>query len=118
MMRPHYLLLVLSVVLLPLCTVAIGGSESLPGGWTLIEDTKDPHVVEIAQYAVSEYDRESGATLKFESVNSGETQVVSAGINYRLVVEVKDGSEKSDFQALVYEKPYKNLTSFKPFLKG
>ncbi|KAJ7946382.1 Cysteine proteinase inhibitor [Quillaja saponaria] len=119
-MRPHCLLLVLSVVLLPVCTVAVCRRGLLLGGWTPIEDLEDPHVVEIAKYAVTEYDKESNATLKFESVIKGETQVV-AGINYRLVLAANDGSATKNYRALVWEKPwesYKSLTYFKPLLKG
>ncbi|KAJ7946383.1 Cysteine proteinase inhibitor [Quillaja saponaria] len=113
-MRPQYLLLVLSVLLLPLCTVAVDRRGLFVGGWTPIKDPNDPHVVDIALYAVTEYNKESNATLKFESVIKGETQVLD-GINYRLDVTVIGGSETKDYEAVVYEKPSGlNLTSFKP----
>ncbi|XP_044496529.1 cysteine proteinase inhibitor 5-like [Mangifera indica] len=107
--------LFLSVLLLPLLAAA----AVLLGGWSPIEDPKDQHVVEIGQFAVSEYNKQSKAQLKFEQVVKGETQVVS-GTNYRLVVAAKDGSATNNYEAVVWEKPwlhYKNLTSFKPVKK-
>ncbi|XP_065854961.1 cysteine proteinase inhibitor 5 [Euphorbia lathyris] len=91
------------------------GSGSMPGGWTPIKDLKDPHVAEIAQFAVSEYNNRSKTNLKLQSVVKGETQVVS-GANYRLVLAVTGGGIKK-YEAIVWEKPWahmRNLTSFKP----
>ncbi|KAJ7967798.1 Cysteine proteinase inhibitor [Quillaja saponaria] len=117
-MRPHFLLLLLlSLGILPLCSFAVSRRGALVGGWKPIKDPQDPHVIEIAQFAVSEYDKKSGADLRFASVIKGEIQVVS-GTNYRLVVAAKDGSATKNFEAVVWEKPwesYRNLTSFKPF---
>ncbi|GAU29860.1 hypothetical protein TSUD_379500 [Trifolium subterraneum] len=88
----------------------------LVGGWTPIRDTKDPHVAEIAEFAVTEYGKQSGAKLILVKVIKGETQVVS-GTNYRLVLSAKDKSVAKNYEALVWEKPwlhFRNLTSFKP----
>ncbi|KAK6269125.1 hypothetical protein QUC31_013285 [Theobroma cacao] len=92
----------------------------LLGGWTPIENIKDPHVTEIAEFAVSEYNKQSKSSLKLQKVVKGETQVVS-GMNYRLVLKATDGgSATKTYQAVVWEKAwqnYKNLTSFNP-VKG
>ncbi|KDP21894.1 hypothetical protein JCGZ_03032 [Jatropha curcas] len=88
---------------------------ALVGGWQPIKNLNDPHVVEIANYAVGEYNKRSTANLKLGKVVKGETQVV-AGTNYRLVLEVNGGASK-DYEAVVWEKTwenFKNLTSFKP----
>ncbi|RDY02672.1 Cysteine proteinase inhibitor 5, partial [Mucuna pruriens] len=111
MTRLHYLLL-LSFVLV----FYAAQSETILGGWTPIKDIKDRHVAEIASYAVSEYDKRSGAKLKLVKVVKGETQVV-AGTNYRLVLKAKDGSATANYEAFVWEKTwlhFRNLTSFKP----
>ncbi|CAN8245704.1 unnamed protein product [Cochlearia groenlandica] len=89
------------------------------GGWSAISDVKDPHVVEIGEFAVSEYDKQSKSGLKFVTVVSGESQIVS-GTNYKLVVEVNDGTRKN-YEAVVWEQPWlksMNLTSFKPVVNG
>ncbi|VVB08268.1 unnamed protein product [Arabis nemorensis] len=109
-------LLLLSVVLLPLYASA----AARVGGWSPITDVKDPHVVEIGEFAVSEYDKQSKSELKFVTVVRGETQVV-AGTNYRLTVTANDGGKSKNYEALVWEKPWlksMNLTSFKPASNG
>nr|AFK43152.1 unknown [Medicago truncatula] len=92
------------------------GKDALVGGWTPIKNVKDPQVVEIAKFAVTEYGKQSGSKLSFVKVIKGETQVVS-GTNYRLVLAAKVVSATKNYEALVWEKPWlhlKNLTSFKP----
>ncbi|KAF4399502.1 hypothetical protein G4B88_022585 [Cannabis sativa] len=87
---------------------------ALTGAWSPIEDLKDPHVKEIAEYAVSKYNKQSKSDLKLSSVVKGESQVV-AGTNYKLVLAVKNGPAKK-YEAIVWEKPwqhFRNLTSFK-----
>lgn len=86
----HHCLLLLSLVLV---SYAARRSESALGGWSPIKDVNDSHVAEIANYAVSEYDKRSGAKLTLVKVSKGETQVV-AGTNYRLVLKVKNVSQK------------------------
>lgn len=73
---------------------------------------------EVAEFAVSEYNKQSKASLELKSVVKGEQQVVS-GINYKLDVEATDGtsSDANQYQAVVWVKAvgiYKSLTSFKP----
>ncbi|KAF7840546.1 cysteine proteinase inhibitor 5-like [Senna tora] len=106
----------MSLLFLPLCAVAVGGGKALVGGWTPIKDIKEPHVTEIAEFAVTEYNKRSGAKLKLEKVIKGSTQVV-AGTNYRLVVAAKDESAAAKkYEAIVWEKTWEhfmNLTSFK-----
>nr|AJD79055.1 CPI-4 [Morus alba var. atropurpurea] len=112
-MRPHFLLVILSVLVVPLAAKRTG---PLVGGWTPIKDLSDPHVKEIANFAVSEYNKQSKASLKLKSIVKGETQVV-AGTNYRLVLAVKNGATAERYEAVVWEKPwqhFRNLTSFKP----
>ncbi|KAJ8759820.1 hypothetical protein K2173_009921 [Erythroxylum novogranatense] len=101
-----------------LVAVAVGVTKAaaMPGGWEPIKNVSDPHIQEIGEYAVSEYDKRAKAELKYENVEGGETQVVS-GINYRLVVKAMDGTTAKNYEAVVWEKPwlkYRNLTSFKP----
>jgi len=86
------------------------------GGWSPIKNINDPHVTEIANYAVTEHEKRSGEKLKLEKVIKGETQIV-AGVNYRLVLATTDGSSSKNYEALVWEKAwehFRNLTSFTP----
>ncbi|KAI4296008.1 hypothetical protein L6164_035998 [Bauhinia variegata] len=116
-MRVHGFLL-LFLLFLPLISAVGGGRRgALVGGWTPIKDIKEPHVTEIANFAVTEHNKVSGTKLKLKEVIKGETQVV-AGTNYRLVLEAKDGAKINQYQAVVWEKSwqhYRNLTSFVPY---
>ncbi|XP_078442717.1 cysteine proteinase inhibitor 8-like [Wolffia australiana] len=94
---------------------AIGGS-ALVGGFSKINDVKDPHVVEIGKFAVTANNKATGGKLVFIRVVSGRQQVV-AGMNYDLVIEAKSGGVTRRYAALVYERAwdnYRKLSSFKP----
>ncbi|KAB2026016.1 hypothetical protein ERO13_D06G160600v2 [Gossypium hirsutum] len=109
----RFLLLSLSLLFLPFI-FSDAKKGPIIGGWTRIKDIKDPHVTEIAEFAVNEYNRLSSSSLVLQKVVKGETQVV-AGINYRLVLKAKNGSVAKKYQAVVWEKSwlnFRNLTSF------
>ncbi|KAK3206969.1 hypothetical protein Dsin_021015 [Dipteronia sinensis] len=57
----------------------------------------------MGQFAVSEYNQRSKASLIFESVVEGESQVVE-GINYRLLVAAKDKEATNNYEAIVLER--------------
>ncbi|MCI14808.1 cysteine proteinase inhibitor 1-like [Trifolium medium] len=87
----------------------------LEGGWNPIEDINDPEVIEIANYAVTEFNKQTGATLKFKKVIKGESQIVS-GTNYRLIISTSN-SALNVYDAFVYDCPWehvRNLTTFIP----
>ncbi|KAG7012653.1 Cysteine proteinase inhibitor 8, partial [Cucurbita argyrosperma subsp. argyrosperma] len=102
------------VLLLPI--LAIAQNENQVGSWKPIADVDDPHIQEIGKFAVKENNLESKNNFVYKRVVSGESQVAS-GINYHLVIEVKDGSLDAQYQAVVLEKKWehsKQLVSFKP----
>ncbi|KAH1055595.1 hypothetical protein J1N35_033660 [Gossypium stocksii] len=91
-----------------------GFQDALTGGWTPIKNIKDPHVIEIAKFAINEYKKKSKGNLKLEEVEKGETQVVS-GINYKLVLQAKDETADNSYEAVVWEKAwlkFRKLTFF------
>ncbi|KAI8567300.1 hypothetical protein RHMOL_Rhmol02G0110500 [Rhododendron molle] len=111
------LLLILSL-LSPflISAAALGGNQASPllGGWQPIENVTAPEVIETAQFAVAQHNKQADSTLKFRSVVQGEYQVV-AGMNYRLIIAAKDGGVAGKYEAVVYVRPwehYKSLTSF------
>ncbi|XP_022738234.1 cysteine proteinase inhibitor 5-like [Durio zibethinus] len=109
-----FVVFLVSVTFLPLVFSA-ARREILAGGWQPIKNINDPHVRDVAEFAVSEYNQQSKASLKLKSVVKGEMQVVS-GINYKLVVESTDDK---DYEAVVWEKANgksRSLTSFKSLL--
>lgn len=111
------LIVAAAAVLLLLQVLAAGAArtEPLVGGWEPIKNLNDPYVQEIAKFAIKTHNDQAKTGLVLEKVVKGETQVV-AGTNYRLVVEVKDGTNKKSFEALVWDKPWEHsrrLSSFK-----
>ncbi|KAK8478711.1 hypothetical protein V6N11_057310 [Hibiscus sabdariffa] len=92
---------------------------SLVGRWEPIKDISDPHVHEIAEFAVDEFNKRINAItkLKLVAVVSGESQVVS-GKNYRLILKAADKITTRTYQTIVWENASlkKELISFKPFL--
>ncbi|XP_020228706.1 cysteine proteinase inhibitor 1 [Cajanus cajan] len=107
----------MKVACLLLVSVVLGSvvaTDAAAVGWKPIKNIKDPHVAEIANYAVTEHDRRSGQKLKLQKVVKGDTQVV-AGINYRLILAATDASSTRNYEAIVWEKAwlhFRNLTSF------
>jgi cystatin-C len=114
------LLVLILVELLALILVILRNHVRLykpSGGWYLIEDINDPHVIDIVNFAVSEFNKQTGATLKFEKVIEGEYQLV-AGINYHLVISTSN-SVHSIYNVVVYDWPLdhvRNLESFIPVI--
>ncbi|CAB4275643.1 unnamed protein product [Prunus armeniaca] len=93
------------------------------GGYQPIKDINDPHVKEIAEFAVSEYNKQAQGKKKlvFQSVICGETQVV-AGVNFRLVISATTAAAAAGekYVAVVWEKSWENfrqLTSFRKLAK-
>uniref|UniRef100_M4DLH7 Cystatin domain-containing protein n=1 Tax=Brassica campestris TaxID=3711 RepID=M4DLH7_BRACM len=106
---------------LVLCSLYVS-QAALTGGWSPISDVKNARIVEIGEFAVSEYNKQSKSGLKFVEVVSGESQI-AAGMNYRLILADNEGvaiagnGESKKYEAVVWEKPWlksMNLTSFKP----
>ncbi|KAI5414488.1 hypothetical protein KIW84_040110 [Lathyrus oleraceus] len=107
--------LILLTVLL-MASAATARKQYPIGGYSPITNINDPHVIEIANFAVTQYDKRSGAKLEFKKVIKGESQVV-AGTNYRLTLSAGEGSVSKIYEAVVYEKlwlHFRNLTSFEP----
>nr|DAD37833.1 TPA_asm: hypothetical protein HUJ06_008474 [Nelumbo nucifera] len=119
-MKTHFLLLLPLLVSFPVSGGAsnhtVDHEPPLLGGWQPIEHVKDPHVQEIAKFAITEHNEEAKTNLKFKRVIRGEEQVV-AGMNYRLIVAAKDGKVTNNYEVVVWEKTwesFRKLTSFKP----
>jgi cystatin-C len=104
------------VLFLLVLLVSIARNQAIPGGYTPIKDINDPYVIEIARFAVNEYNKREGAKLEFNKVIKGESQVV-AGVNYRLDLSANNSSISNNYEAVVLDVPFKhsrNLISFKP----
>ncbi|KAL0877742.1 hypothetical protein Bca101_027448 [Brassica carinata] len=74
-------------------------NEEFEGGWKPIKDIKDPCLVVIAKFAISEYNKHKNLRLKFQRIVSGDEQFVG-GINHRLVLNASDGCKEG---SMMYE---------------
>ncbi|PKU73282.1 cysteine proteinase inhibitor 4-like [Dendrobium catenatum] len=86
-------------------------------GWEPIKNLSDPHVLEIAKFAVNENNKNSHTNLTLYKVESGET-TISVGALYRLIIVVGVGNVYgvlAEYEATVLEKSSGNfeLLSFK-----
>ncbi|XP_047939798.1 cysteine proteinase inhibitor 1-like [Salvia hispanica] len=112
----HILLAALSLMAVALVPISAASRGHIVGGWKPIDNPNAPEIVEIAKFAISEYNKQKKTALDLVSVVKGESQVV-AGINYRLVISAKDASAAAPktYSAVVYSKPGPKslkLTSF------
>ncbi|XP_045831230.1 cysteine proteinase inhibitor 5-like [Trifolium pratense] len=71
----------------------------------------DPHVIEIANFAVTEYNKKNNeAKLKFEKVINGISTTINDETSYRLTLAANNGSSSNNYAVNVLEKPSKNYT--------
>ncbi|KAK9091920.1 hypothetical protein Syun_026831 [Stephania yunnanensis] len=112
------LLLLLSLVLFhtSFAQIRVGGFQPV--------DPKDPHVVEIARFAVDEHNKEAHTNLVFLEVFRAQSQIVE-GRNFKLTIRVANGTRRgfrTTHEALVYEglKGQRTLKYFKaiPWVGG
>ncbi|XP_030511425.1 cysteine proteinase inhibitor 1-like [Rhodamnia argentea] len=103
-----------AVVLLQVSAAGAGSTGAVVGGWKPIKNLSDPYVREIAEFAVKTHNGEANTGLLLKNVVKGETQV-AAGMNYRLVVEVKGGADAGRFEALVWDKPWEHFRRLSSF---
>ncbi|KAK4492812.1 hypothetical protein RD792_000137 [Penstemon davidsonii] len=113
--KSHVSLLVLFVLVPILATAKVTSLIA----WLPLQNPNDPHVVEIAKFAIAEHNKEAKASLVFITVvkgerQSGESQLIF-GSKYRLLISAKDGGATApkNYQAVVSERRWgKELLSF------
>ncbi|GMI93264.1 hypothetical protein HRI_002995700 [Hibiscus trionum] len=117
MQQSHHFL----ILLLPLLFLPFIASESPLGSmvrvWTPRKDIKDPHVIEIAKFAVDEYNKHARSSLKLVMVVSGEIVQVDLRTTYLLFLQATGRAGKRMYRAVVWEKAWrssKHLISFEP----
>nr|DAD39257.1 TPA_asm: hypothetical protein HUJ06_013580 [Nelumbo nucifera] len=108
-------LLAYSFILLDGVSGTVRPSRSLLGGWKPIVDVDDPFIHEIAEYAVSQHNKEAKTKLVPNELIQGETQSAGGGTSYRLIIAAKEGSAIKKYEAVVLEKggTPSSLTSFR-----
>jgi hypothetical protein len=67
-----------------------------------------PYVIEIANFAVTEYNKQitTTAKLKFEEVINGESRILKIGmIFYHLTLAANNGSASNNYTTKVWDRP-------------
>ncbi|XP_048422274.1 cysteine proteinase inhibitor 1-like [Pyrus x bretschneideri] len=97
MMRHQYCLPPAAVLALVAAAATVAHGQQV-GGWKKIPNLKDPLVQEIANFAVSEYNKKSRPpvnNLTYSASYTGETQVVDHDIEYHLILEAYNVSDRT-----------------------
>ena len=100
-----------------LLSVHVFGLTPLEDQWIPIKDVKDPYIIEIGEFAVSEYARLNKLQLKFVTVVSGDIQIASNLKYYKLIVTANSGgnSGSKNYETVVWKlKSISELMDFEP----
>ena len=113
------LLAALAFVMLGAAAPASAAQEAPVAGGYSERATGDTGVAAAAAFAVRERGRRTGRRLTLVAVRRAETQVV-AGLNYRLLLGVREGRESRDVTAVIYQnlRQRLSLTSWEPAVGG
>ncbi|CAK7323264.1 unnamed protein product [Dovyalis caffra] len=101
----------LSLLFIAITVVAVDADS-----WTPIKNLKGEHVLEIAEFAVSEHKKLVKSDAVLQRILKGESQV-GDGTDYRLDLEVKERGADEKYQTVVNEDSKnleKTVTSFAP----
>lgn len=96
------LLTALVLVILGLVVPASAAQDAPIAGGYSARATNDRGVAAAAAFAVRERGRRTGRRVTLLEVHRAETQVV-AGLNYRLLLTVREGGKERDVTAVVYQ---------------
>lgn len=109
----------LSFVILGSAAVVSAAQDAPVAGVYSERATNDRGVAAAAAFAVRERGRRTGRRVTLLEVRRAETQVV-AGLNYRLMLTVREGGKERDVTAVVYQnlKQRLSLTSWEPEAGG
>ncbi|XP_074274035.1 cysteine proteinase inhibitor 4-like [Silene latifolia] len=113
---------IVSLVLVFLfATISIINARSLKssdngGAWNAITNINDPHVKEIAEFAVSEYNKQQTARFELVNIFEGDIQNNEGGKKYRLIIYVKanGGNAETYYTEVLENKSTKQLLKFFP----
>jgi len=96
------LLTALAFVILGAAAPASAAQDAPVAGGYSERPVSDPGVAAAAAFAVRERGRRTGRRVTFLQIRRAETQVV-AGLNYRLLLSVRENRKERDVTAVVYQ---------------
>ncbi|KAK1620193.1 hypothetical protein QYE76_025710 [Lolium multiflorum] len=93
---------------------AAAPSAAIDGKWKPIINITDPHVQDLGRWAVVKYAWVYNERLRFSKVVSGEMQIVSVGINYRLDVDaLRMNDAHAVYKVEMFEQDWPTVTTRK-----
>ncbi|XP_050903250.1 putative cysteine proteinase inhibitor 7 [Lathyrus oleraceus] len=105
-MKLQYVILISLVVVLVSATM----NQAISSNGVTPIDVNDPHAIDIAKFAVNEYNKESKTTkLSFEKILNGVPKTTSTGTIYRFTLSASDGSTSNEYGAIVLENQQHSL---------
>jgi cystatin-C len=103
-MRMSLLVVLLIAGATVLDAAAMAPGPALDNGWKAIKNITDPHVQTLGKWAVWKHTWVFNDGLRFSKVVSGEMQLVTGGVNYRLDVDaLKMDDKHAMYKAEVFE---------------
>ncbi|GAB2224722.1 hypothetical protein Drorol1_Dr00005491 [Drosera rotundifolia] len=93
----------LSLLLLPLVAISIQAVNPLATGvWEPIKKIKDPQLVEIACFAITEHNLQAHTNLHFEKVLEAKRQVMWEVVTYMEKIQAFDEVVSRQYVTVVY----------------
>ncbi|KEH16348.1 putative Cystatin domain-containing protein [Medicago truncatula] len=92
-------------------------NQALLDGYYPILPLNGYDVIEIAKFAVTEYDKQTGAKLKFKNIIKGESKFAEGFTGYHLIISADNGSISNNYETFVCTTVYVptwKLISFRP----
>lgn len=89
------------LVLLLILLVSATMNQAI-AGWEPIENIGDIRYIRMANFAVTQYDRQVGETLEFEKLFKVEYQVAATRQYFRLTLSAKNGPSSNNYEAIVW----------------
>ncbi|KAK3433536.1 cysteine proteinase inhibitor 1 [Eucalyptus grandis] len=100
-MRPQILLLALFLAVLPLSAIAAIGPDIAGGIWEPIKDLKNEHIIAIAEFAVTDFNRKSHAGVVLKDIRGGDS--AAGDSDYRYLLHLTVEQPPSCYKAVVLE---------------
>ncbi|TQD94132.1 hypothetical protein C1H46_020327 [Malus baccata] len=129
---PNCLLLVLTALLylfVAITAFGVGGGEEhlyppkyppLRGGYFPFNNLNDPRLREIAEFAISKYNKIHDQKLVLQKLVHGQFQIAE-GTNYKLVISVLNSSKVFSgpikYEIIVFENLWRTIKELKSFVR-
>ncbi|RXH76129.1 hypothetical protein DVH24_019017 [Malus domestica] len=125
--RPNCLFPILTVLLYLFVAITAygveGGEDHLyppKGGYFPFDNLNDPHLREIAEFAISKYNKIHDQKLVLQKLVHGQFQIVE-GTNYKLVISVIHSSKvfsgPINYEIIVFENLWRTIKELKSFVR-